>query len=56
LVRDHFLLAADAIQLACALKSRAAMPDHEFVFIGGDLELNAAAQMNGFAVIDPTTP
>jgi hypothetical protein len=56
LTRKHGLRAADAIQLACALFAADEIPQRELIVVGSDLELNAAAAVEGFAVLDPTQP
>lgn len=54
LVRVHALRAADAIQLACALIARGEpTTGADFALVSSDAELNAAAQQESLAVIDP---
>jgi hypothetical protein len=55
LTRVHALRAADAIQLACALLAREQAPRQEFIFVGSDQELNAAARAEQIQVLDPTS-
>lgn len=55
LVRTHSLRAADAVQLACALKAAAFLPKAEnLLFVSADAELNSAAEKEGFEVINPS--
>ena len=55
LVRAHSLRAADAVQLACALKAAALLPEREhLLFVSADVELNSAAEKEGFEVMDPS--
>ena len=55
LVRAHALRAADALQLACALIGRGERKeDSEFTFVSTDRELNAAAELEGLSILDPT--
>lgn len=54
LAKVHALRAADAIQLACALLSRAELPSTtEFFLVSADDELNAAAAAEGLQVENP---
>jgi predicted nucleic acid-binding protein len=54
LTKAHALRAADAIQLACALLSRADRPSStEFYLVSADEELNAAALDEGLRVENP---
>ena len=55
LVRTHGLRAADAIQLACALKPAAQLAGlSSLVLVSSDAELNAAAAREHLTVFDPT--
>lgn len=50
----HFLRAADAIQLACALIARGdETGDSPLTLVSSDLELNAAAAKEGLLVENP---
>jgi predicted nucleic acid-binding protein len=54
LTRSHALRAADAIQLASALIARGERSqEYDFALVSSDGELNAAAQCENLAVIDP---
>jgi hypothetical protein len=46
--RAHTLRASDAIQLACAL-----VAGGDLLFVSSDRELNSAAEVEGFEVLDP---
>src|SRR5208282_6526219 len=50
LTRARRLRGADAVQLASALVARGRRAAQEFIFVGSDLELNAAAAAEGFKV------
>ncbi len=54
MARKHALRGADAIQLACALLSRAELPGPpDFYLVSADDELNAAAAAEGLRVENP---
>jgi predicted nucleic acid-binding protein len=53
MARTHGLRGADAVQLACAVLARSAMPSTELVLLSCDAELNAAATAEGLPVEDP---
>jgi len=54
LVKTRGLRAADAVQLACAMLSRAQLPvGTEFYLVSADDELNAAAMAEGLQVENP---
>lgn len=57
LVHKHGLRAADAIQLAAAVRVRSTSGDAaSWCFVSSDTELNKAAQAEGFVVVDPSEP
>lgn len=54
LVRVHGLRAADGIQLACALVVAARLSsDATLTLVSSDIELNAAAEKEGFEILNP---
>ena len=59
LARTHGLRGYDAVQLATALEVRNALIENElgqdFTLVSADLELNAAALLEGLQVEDPNT-
>ncbi len=55
LAREHRLRAADAVHLATAMEWREelALSRERVVFVASDIELLAAAETVGFAVLNP---